>query len=535
MKNSLLLFLLINLAGYAQKPVFTNANVKAATVYYNGAELTQQVNFNLPSGSSELVVSNVADNIDESSVRVAAPQSVTILSVQFTRNYVNEYEADENPPALKKVRDSINILEKEIEKVRTARATEAKNLQLLDDANGMYGRQVNLSVAELMKMVEYYKLKRNQTATAINNLTTKEQRLLERVTILQAKLEVNTAVAEKTSTGKLVLQIMNTTAGPVAIDVSYLTPNASWRPFYDLRAESTATPINLMYKAQVTQQTGVDWKKARLTLSSGTPVQNNQMPLLQAWFLQYGEIYRDMGYSVQNSIRGISSAVPQADVSYAIKDKASVSAYTTVTENQLSISFDIDLPYDILSNGKAHSVSMKELQLPASYRHYTVPKMETAAFLMAELSDYSKYNLLPGEANIIFENMYIGKTYIDPNQTTDTLNLSMGRDRKISVKREKVAEKSGTKFLSSYREQTFTYDITIRNNKKEAAHVTVKDQYPVSTDKDTEVELLQSDKAKVNIETGILTWEIDLKPGETKKIRLSYRVKHPKDRPLSNL
>jgi hypothetical protein len=57
----------------------------------------------------------------------------------------------------------------------------------------------------------------------------------------------------------------------------------------------------------------------------------------------------------------------------------------------------------------------------------------------------------------------------------------------------------------------------------------------LSPDKEIEVELIQSDGAKVNTETGILTWDLDLKPAETKKIRISYRVKYPKDKVIDNL
>ncbi|MBC7643234.1 MAG: DUF4139 domain-containing protein, partial [Flavobacterium sp.] len=198
-------------------------------------------------------------------------------------------------------------------------------------------------------------------------------------------------------------------------------------------------------------------------------------------------------------------------------------------------SFDIDIPYDILSNGKAHSVALKEIKLPASYKYYAAPRIEKEAFLMAEINDYSKYNLLQGEANIIFEGMYVGKTNINPNQVADTLSLSMGRDKKISIKREKVVDKSGTKFLSTKKEQTFTFDITIRNNKKETIEMLLKDQYPLSTDKEIEIELLQNDNAKINTETGILTWTLSLKPQETKKIRISYKVKYPKDKIIDNL
>lgn len=131
--------------------------------------------------------------------------------------------------------------------------------------------------------------------------------------------------------------------------------------------------------------------------------------------------------------------------------------------------------------------------------------------------------------------MYIGKTRINPNQTADTLSLSMGRDKKISIKREKIADKSGTKFLSNFKEQTFTYETTIRNNKKEGVNIVLKDQFPLSTDKDIEITMLKDDGAKINADTHIMTWEVKLSPGETKKVRISYTVRYPKDRVIPNL
>ncbi|KOS07271.1 hypothetical protein AM493_15420 [Flavobacterium akiainvivens] len=546
MKRAFLWLVLLSGALFAQKPAFTSAKPTAATVYFNAAEITQRATVTLPAGTSEVVVKNVADYLYESTVQIGAPSTLTVLSVQFTNNYISEFEVDESSPALKKVRDSIIIVQKELEKNRTLRVAEQNTLQMLDKASQQYGSQTGLSVAELTKMVDYYKVKRNECALAINTFNEKEQKLNERLTDLNGRLTVTEKNTEKTSSGKLVLQVMNDVAGPVELNITYLTNNASWTPFYDLRAEGTAQPIDMLYKAQVVQNTGIDWKKVKLTLSSGTPNQNSQAPLLSAWLLRFGQAM--MGYNnsnrVMNTLQGkvagvnVEAAEELEEVvvaGYGIRDKQGIDDFTSISENQLAVTFDIDIPYDILSNGKRHSVTLKEIKLPATYRHYSVPKVEKEAFLLAELSDYSKYNLLRGEANIIFDGMYIGKTYIDPNQVTDTLNLSMGRDKKISVKREKIVDKSGTKFLSGFKEQTFTYEITIRNNKKDAVEIMVKDQYPISTDKEIEAELLQSDKATVNAETGILTWQLKLAPGETKKVRISYRVKYPKDKVIDNL
>lgn len=526
----------------AQKPVFTNAEAKSATVYFNGAELTHTANVKLPAGTSEIVIKNVADYLNESTVQIGAPSTLTVLSVQFTRDYISEYEPDETSPAVKQVRDSITLLKKELDKTTNARVSEVKTLELLDKNNQVYGQDSGLSVTELMKMVDYYKAKRTETANTINTLTEKEHKLNEAIARLNTKLEVNTNKAEKTSSGKLVLQVMNETVGNVPLSISYLSPLASWVPFYDLRADNTSEPINMLYKGQITQKTGLDWKKIKLTLSSGQPNQNNEAPILSAWFLRFNPGYAiedRANAKVLNNLQGavpgvnISSgnSAPGADMSLR-KKESSINKYVDINENQLAVSFDIDVPYDILSNGKKHSVTLKEIKLPALYRHYSVPKLEKETFLLAEIEDYSKYNLLSGEANIIFEGMYAGKTYIDPNSTNDTLRLSMGRDKKVSVKREKVVDKSGSKFLSSYKEQTFTYDLTVKNNKKETIALMIKDQYPISTDKEIVVELLESDHANINKETGILTWELSLKPGENKKLRISFKVRHPKDKAI---
>lgn len=544
-----LITLFITATTQAQKPVYTNAKVSAATVYFNAAELTQNATATLPAGTSEIVVKNVAEYIYENTVQIGAPASVTVLSVQFTRNYMGDQPVTQpESAAVKKLRDSINSIQAELDKLVTQRNNDQKTLDLLDKNQQVAGQNTGLSVTDLVKLVDYYRAKRNEITANQLSLIQKEKKLNERLTAINTKIADATAPKDTDAyKGKLVLQVMCDVAGTYPLEINYLTQGASWSPYYDLRADTSSGPITMMYKAQITQNTGIDWKQAKLTLSSGTPNQSSQIPILTAWFLRFGErlSYGRANANLMNTLQGqvaglkISNGngAPGEDaevVGYGVHKK-DLADYTIVNDNQMNVSFTIDVPYDILSNGKVHSVRMKEIKLPASYRHYSVPKLEQEAFLMAEVTDYGKYNLLPGEANIIFDGMYIGKTTINPNQTGDTLNLSMGRDKRITVKREKVADKSGTKFLSSYKEQTFTYETTIRNNKKEAINLMLKDQYPVSTDKEIEITLLKDDGAKANPETGVLTWELKLNPGETKKVRISYKVKYPKDKIIANL
>ena len=545
MKNILWL-LLLPVSILAQKPLFTTAKTQGATVYFNGAELQHSAQLNLPVGNSEIVIKNVADYINESTLQIKAPKSVTVMSVQFTKNYISEYEIDVSNPAIKKVRDSIEIVKKEIKKVQIQIYTHQQTIGLLDNNQQVGGANSGLNTAELMKMVEYYKAKRIELDNQIEVFKEKETKWNKTLANLNARLQLNTAKEEKMSKGKLVVQVLNEIAGTVTLNFSYITNSAGWKPMYDLRANSIKDPIQLLYKAQVWQTTGIDWKKIKMSLSSGNPNQSNEAPLQQAWFLRYQEFregdkntlyetpLNNFNYyrgNLYTKLRG-NKYIDTTEVSYGYE---SIDDYVQISESQLNVTFDIDIPYDVLSNGKMHSVSLKEIQIPATYKFYSAPRLEKEAYLLAKIDNYGQYNLLPGEANIVFEEMNVGKTFINPEQTGDTLSLSMGRDKKISIKREKVVDKSGTKFLSSYKEQTFTYDITIRNNKKEEINLTLKDQHPLSSDKDITIELLEDGKASVNPETGFMTWDLKLAPNESKKIRISYKVRYPKDKIIDNL
>jgi uncharacterized protein (TIGR02231 family) len=204
--------------------------------------------------------------------------------------------------------------------------------------------------------------------------------------------------------------------------------------------------------------------------------------------------------------------------------------YIAVKDNELNVVFDIDLPYDVPSNGKEQNVNLKDYKIPATYKYFSAPRLDKDAYLLGQVINWESLNLLPGEANIIFEGTYIGKTSIDAGSTQDTLNLTLGRDKRVVINREKMTDFSSVKFLGSNKKQTFTYEITVRNNKKEPIQMELQDQYPLSTNKDIEIELLQHEGASVNEETGILTWKVQLAPGEIKKYRLSYSVKYPKDK-----
>ncbi len=204
-------------------------------------------------------------------------------------------------------------------------------------------------------------------------------------------------------------------------------------------------------------------------------------------------------------------------------------------ETSLSVNFNINIPYTIPTGSDGQVVDIQSLELAASYKHFTVPKLSDAAYLVALVTDYDDKNLISGPANIYFENSYVGETYIDVNSTEDTIKLSLGKDNNVVVERKPVKELKSKSLLGTNRKEVFAYEISIRNSKKTPINITVEDQIPVSQNSQIEVETESVSGAEKNEATGQLTWRLDLKPAETKKVDFKYSVKYPKNQQISGL
>ena len=540
--------IVFSITANAQKPVFTQAQIQSARVYNNTAELKHKASTQISSGTSEIVITNVANYLNENTVQIGVPKHVTVMSVQFTNAYVEEYDNNQDSPLVKPVKEEIKKKETELKTLQNQLTAERKSVELLDKNQSMSNAQ-NFSVAELTKLLEFYKTKRSELSNSINKLELQETALKEELTALKGKLTFNETTSEKTSQGKLIVNVMSNEAGNIPLEISYLTNQATWQPSYEMRIDKINAPINMLYKAQVQQNTGIDWKNVKLSLTSGPANQNTFAPVLNPWFLDY---YTPVAYrsSRNDDVARASSTVtsktiegrPNASVIQTLQGQvpgleissapSTINDFTQINENQLNIAFDIDIPYTILSNGKQHSVALKDTQLPATYSYISTPKLDTNAYLIAKVKNYGDYNILPGEANVVFEGMYVGKTYVNANANEDELRLSLGKDQNISVTRTLINDKSGTKTLSSRKVQDFVYEIAIRNNKKENVTLIVEDQIPISSNTDIEITLTDKNGAKVDEEKGKLTWEVNLKPNETKKIRFGYQIKSAKDKDI---
>jgi acetolactate synthase small subunit len=209
-------------------------------------------------------------------------------------------------------------------------------------------------------------------------------------------------------------------------------------------------------------------------------------------------------------------------------ESKSVALNVSESTHSTSVTYDIELPYTVPTDNKEYQVEIKEMSLAAFYEYSCAPKLETDVFLTAHLTDWEQYNLPEGEANLYFEGTFLGKSVLKTQSTEDTLKISMGRDKNIVVKRVKQKELTTKKgIFSGKKTESRTYEIVVKNKKGIAISLNIEDQVPIATDKQIEVQYAFSDNPVVDKNTGHLTWKLQLKPLEDRKLQISYTVKHP--------
>ena len=219
----------------------------------------------------------------------------------------------------------------------------------------------------------------------------------------------------------------------------------------------------------------------------------------------------------------------------AVEEEMDESEVISVNQQQAQFGYEFDIKQllTLPDGGKTTTTEIARHQLPAIYEYRGIPKIDKESFLVADAIDWQKLNLMEGEANVYFDNSFVGKSILDPNVSSDTLHFSMGRDQSIRVQRIKVSESSTRRFFGSNQEQTMKWRITVKNNRQESVNITVFDQAPISRNTSIEVNMEELSDGQFDKQTGIIKWPLQLQPGEQRELVLQYKVKYPKNRRLN--
>jgi uncharacterized protein (TIGR02231 family) len=537
MKKSLfvsIIILLTVVGATAQTEKEIKANIKHVTVFPDRAQIDHETAVSLLPGKNVLKLSGLSPYIDAQSIQVKGYGEFTILSVNQQNNYLQNLE---DSPEVKNIRSQMESLQIKVEDETVALSALQEKENFLIANKAILIKETTFSIDQLKSVMDLY----TNTMDQIALTRLKKQRLIKdynkEIAALQQQLTgklgkqklpsgeiLVTASADKQVTGKLAF--------------SYVVSSAGWYPSYDIRVEDIKKPVAIFYKANVFQNSGVEWKDVKLSFSNATPWVAGDVPVLNPWFVDfYYPIYK----ALQGKASGVSvnrSAAPaikeMAESDKVMEEKAMEATPVMVAKQvgETTITFDIEVPYTIQSDGKVQTVEIQRITTPADYKYVTLPKLSPLAYLTANISDWAKLSLQTGEATLYFENSFVGKSTLNVNQLRDTLAISLGTDNSILVKREKRKDFTSRKVIGANRTDTYSYLITIRNNKSNPVNITLNDQIPISSNSSISVDATELSGGKLNQQTGEIKWDLEIKQQETRQIVLTYSVKYPKDKTI---
>jgi uncharacterized protein (TIGR02231 family) len=550
MKKNLLVFAVLfsTLSLWANTELRVKSTIKDATVYLTGAKLTSVANVSLASGNTEVIFDNLPVGINPSSmqIRFKNGSNANLLSAKFRTRYVETASTDNR--ILKGMHDSIIDFNDKFSTFNNEREIlkGEENLIAQNQNRIGTGKDNSLSVNDLKELSTYYRTRLTEIKKRMQELVVEERKMREPFDELQKRYNELAQKRGKTS-GEIVLAINSTTSQSLEIACIYIVGGARWTPQYDLRSEGTDKPLKLVYKAAITQNCGLDWSDIKLQVSTANPNISNERPIMTPQYLDYQvvrayangnaqylqkskEETKDMSRSNTYVLsQAPSTAQPAMDADGVTDALATASGDEAM---EVAAIFDVALSQSIPSDGEEHIVRVQESDMKAVYEYHSVPKVDPAAFLLAKITDYGQYHLLPGVASIFYQDTYVGQSMIDPRTVGDTLLLSLGRDEAITIKRTKPVDvKSEKKIIGDTKKEVIEYEITIKNNKRAPISIEILDQVPISRQKDIAVEVDEKklSNAEYNATYGKLLWKITLEGNSSKKIRFGYTLKYPKN------
>lgn len=553
MKKSVLFFLIFIAFKVLNAQFSKNLQsvVKDVTLFTTGAQVIRFSNVNLQSGITELVFEGISPNINSGSIQSSGKGNFIILDTRYNIKY---QEPSENPELsipeslqrrIELTQDTLSEISFEYDAIKDRKELFIKQKEIINNNPIMRGGGKSDSLPVLRDLIEFYNQKMNSINIELQKIKKEETRINIKRTNIQNRLNAlleykNRIISLKINPNNPVHQVIVTVSAkePVigSLFITYLVSNCGWYPLYDIRVNKTEEPVELIMKANVYQNSGEDWKNVNLKLSTHSFGKGNIRPILYPWHLSYY-----MPASVYTSNMGMprSEAAPKvkAETQLSNDSKASLSEtiadYSSSRQNITGQEYSIELPYSIPSDGKNYLVVVKSDKIKSFYRYFAVPKIDKDVFLTSLITGWEELNLLEAKSNVYFEGTFVGETYINPSVLSDTLELSLGRDKNIIVQRKKLIDKEKEQIVGSSITKTITMEITLRNNKNSTADITIEDQIPITNEKDIKITFIGANfTGNYSESTGILKWNINLKPKENKVLTFSYSIKYDKDKKL---
>jgi len=492
-----------------------------AAIYRQGAIITRRGSVNLQEGSQRIHLKGLSPFLDESSLRLALPGELKGGQVQT--EYPDKEQVD---AALKELNDRQALLKEQLENLNRQ--------AILWEKNGDFSAKSALSVAEMTEYLE-------KLPARLEALRGESRRIAEELKSLETEIQKALEEAHKPFVSA---EITAPAAGEYPLELRYRDGNIFWNPIYEIHGDSSGEALDLRLRGQIRQGSGEDWEGVSITLYTGNPSLSGTIPQQHSTHIRFYEapkimndglgraprmamqkasmaMQEDMDMAVMETAEAAYGAAPVMNTIYDLGSAAAQKE--TMTEYQLEGKWNIKNEQEILCDIKTDSLSCR-------YHVVALPRLSDKAYLAAQIRTADVEDLQNTRAAVYLKGDFAGHVLLRPDMTKEHYDLSLGIDESLKIKRVQLKKHSSQQLLKGQKKTEYEYQIILSSQKDKTVTVKLGDQIPVSEEKAIVVEPAELSGGKLDTETGLISWELELPAGESRKLNLAWSVAWPKDK-----
>ena len=522
----------------------------AVTVYRSGARVSRVARAELPAGDVRLLVEGLPVGIVDDSVRVegqgASKGKIWGVSVEpFTQETVVDSAAREAEERIEKLQGEDRALEDR------ARVADARR-KFVESLRSSYSeeRAKNLAVRgvtakEWADLAGFVDGELTAAAAEARKVDAARRDLARKVAAARAELEKLRAKRSET-TKTVAVELTTERAGAFELTVSYVADAASWNPVWDARLDPDAEAMELALRAEITQQSGEDWKDVKLAVSTAEPGRGLYVPQLDSRWLtgapppQPQPVYRKAARSMAPA-PAMAREAPMASRAMDYDEEPVMMATPQATAEQglLAATFTTPRRETVDGSGKARTVALSRFPLKAKIARVTAPRTEPSVFLIARAVNETGLPLLAGAAGVYVGAEFVGRAPLPATPPGGELEMAFGADGRVEVERRVLERKHETSGVVS-KDEVFRYRVSVvlKNRYPTPVEVRLLDLVPVSREEKIVVKILEGTTAPTREDPerpGVKIWELKLGPREERTVELRYEVRYPRGFPIQGL
>ena len=480
-----------------EKEIEAHATIKSVVIYNSAAEVNYQHELELPEGKSTIVFTDLSPFIIENTIQVSiSDPQIDIITTTEKINHIKEQKAQNHKVAL--LQDSIALIKNEagLLKCKAEALNQEKILLFKDESIG--GVSKGVAVSEIEKASAFFSKRYYEINQELFRLHEKETAIQNR--LMRMNNEIN-SLSQNTQKphSEIRVTVMSRKSKKASFIFKYLTLQAGWAPAYDFKYQGPNEPLNFVFRANVFNASGTAWDNVDIVLSTASPTNGFNTPSLNT-------PASNKAYSngeVHFRILEVTNAIAE----YVIKHK-----------------------YSIPSDSKPYLIDVEAYNIQATYSYLLIPKLDPFGFLMAQIPDWNKYNLIPGTTNIYNKGSFMGKTFLNTYAENDTFSLYLGKDKNIQSIRKETSTNNKQSMMGNYYIDKTSTSLSIKNNSAEKLDIQLLDQVPVfDGDDKVKFSLQGAELALYNKDEGLLTWNFSLNANENKNFDYKYEIREPRN------